>query len=519
MDADSAFGKWLLWAVAVGTMGMTWLWAGMLTSWLKPFVWLFLVIFVALVMGGFAAARPGSTGSILQPERFARSRWWFFLDPFFYSGALFLAFLVLQWSNSGRTLVFDRPSLKWIYLPPPHPGWPSAINKAEAAQMLQWFFSPWVAALVLRSPWVSRRGVMQFLRFFAYQAGLLALFGLVQFVSGTHSIYWLRPLQCDFFASFGYANHAAAYFVMMGLLAAGFLYREIFRRDPATKRSRIVFLACSLLLCLMGANFSLSRAGVILAWTMACFVATYGLLRGWRSLSPAGKFNLALATLATVSMFYFAVAGFGGRAIHREFRAQATIHHVLLPILDEVDLGLGEERLMLWQAAWRMWHEEPWLGLGGWGYRYRVVACVPQEKLGSLTGNAGMANVHCDLLQFLVEFGAIGSGLLLAGVGCLFWSLIRTERKTGAVWVMVSIGLCLVVVHSLIDLPFRCPAIILTWVLLLAALPRVTGGVTNQRESASAVRGRVRASGTAVTVTRHVRRGEDAIALPNYAKQ
>jgi hypothetical protein len=39
---------------------------------------------------------------------------------------------------------------------------------------------------------------------------------------------------------------------------------------------------------------------------------------------------------------------------------------------------------------------------------------------------------------------------------------------------MGVIGLSLVLIFSLIDLPFRCPAILCTWMVVLAALPKAT---------------------------------------------
>ena len=35
-------------------------------------------------------------------------------------------------------------------------------------------------------------------------------------------------------------------------------------------------------------------------------------------------------------------------------------------------------------------------------------------------------------------------------------------------------GLSLVIGMSLIDLPFRCPAILCTWIVILSALPKMT---------------------------------------------
>jgi hypothetical protein len=467
--------KYLVFGLALILAYLTWVWGGLRLAWLPPAVWASWVLLGFLLATSWVPSRVDVSRSL---------PWW--RDPFFYIGLLFLGYLALQWWNADRVLFFDVGFNEWRYSPPLHPDWPSAFSRPEAAQMLSWFFPAWVLGLTVRSPAVSKAALMGLLRGLVYSAGLLATFGVVQFLTRTRLQYWVASTGDGFFASFGYTNHAAAYFVLMGALAAGLLFREIFRSDVLNRGGKrpleMTALAVSLLLCLIGANLSLSRAGVILAWALAGFVAAYGLIHGWGKLKGAGRVNLAVVTVAVLFVFYFAVAGFGSKDISREFAVKKPIHHLLFPVLDNVDLALGG-RVELDEAAWRMWQDHKLLGIGGWGYRYLLAFYMPKSEWKGFVQRLGSANVHCDPLQFLTEFGIVGFGLMLATLAVLILSLLpKGERarvrvsvtRQDPLRVMGVIGLSLVVIFSLIDLPFRCPAILCTWIVILAALPIVT---------------------------------------------
>ncbi|NCU20748.1 hypothetical protein EOM89_08430, partial [Candidatus Falkowbacteria bacterium] len=88
-------------------------------------------------------------------------------------------------------------------------------------EMLRWFFPAWVLLVVVRSGLLGHRAGQLIVRGLVFNAGLLALFGLVQFADGTKSIFWIQPIEDHFFASFGYANHAGAFFVLMLSVALG----------------------------------------------------------------------------------------------------------------------------------------------------------------------------------------------------------------------------------------------------------------------------------------------------------
>jgi O-antigen ligase len=402
-------------------------------------------------------------------------------DPVFFLGLAFLVFLALQWANAGRVQYFDVGYQRWMYTSPPWPGWPSAYSRPDALQMLTWFFPAWVIVLVFRSRRLGRREWWGLLMLTACNAALLALFGVVQFASGTRSIYWIQPLKGHFFATFAYGNHAAPYFVLASALAAGLLFREVFdlRHSHADTPSsfrllhpvRVAVLVPVVLLCLLGANLGLSRAGVILTWTLVMFGSVYGGIRAWRLLKPAGRINFVSLMLAVLASLYFAVSGFGEKGIRNEFASKAAARNAVHTVWDRINVEL-EGRPLFARAALAIWREHPWFGAGGWGFKYRVADHVPQDLWPALE-KRGWANVHFDFLQFLVEFGVVGVGLLLGALGVLLRDLFRLRQcRHCALWAMGTVGLGLVVVFSLIDLPFRCPAILFVWVALLAALPR-----------------------------------------------
>lgn len=441
----------------------TWAWAGLRPSFHEAGVAASGILLVGLAIGGRSAA-----------WRVLRR------DPVFFLGLAFLGYLVLQWINAGRTQYFDVGYQRWAYTDPPWPGWPSAFSRADAAQMLAWFFPAWTIAVAIRLRVLDRHALRRLLMFVACNAGLLAVFGLVQYASGTKAIYWIQPLGGHFFASFAYGNHAGPYFVLVGGLAAGLLYREVFdtRSSHADSPSvlrlrhpwRVAILVPVMMLCLVGANMGFSRAGVILAGLLGLFAVGYGWVRGWRRLQPAGRVNLFALSLAVLGGLFFIVGGFGEEGIRKEFTLRPAAPETVHTVWDRVALELGD-RARFARAAVDIWREHPWLGVGGWGYKYLVASHVPEE-FWPVLDKRGWANVHVDLLQFLAEFGVAGTGLLLAALGVMLREALDPRRcRRDAFWSMGMASLGLTLWFSCIDIPFRCPAILYAWVALLAAIP------------------------------------------------
>ena len=424
-----------------------WAWAGTRPSWHRGGVVLAAILLLALLpaVGWRALAR----------------------DPVCSLGLTFLLLLAVAWGNAGRTLYFDVVAREWQYTSPAWPGAPSAFTRAEAGEMLGWFFPAWVLALALRSALFDRGRLLRLLRLFALAAGLLALFGAAQLLAGARGVYGGAPLSGHFFATFAYPNHAAAFFLLASAVSAGLALDEFVRWGRPRPTAHALGAGGSALLSLAGACLSFSRAGLLLAAALALGWLGYGAWLAGRIFEPADRIRFLAGLALLVLLAASAVGVLGGRAIRREFTAAAPG-----PGGSRLNLSLSGRPIFL-RAAWAMWQDHRWWGVGGHGFKYTVARYLSAAQQAELQ-RAGWANVHCDPLQWLVEFGLAG-GLLLAA---LAGALLRPLAGLRSGWreplpLLGACGLGALCVFSLMDLPLRCPALLYSGLLVLVALPRL----------------------------------------------
>lgn len=438
-----------------------WLWSGMRIAYMPYFSAAMLVLLAVVMHSSVSLHRNGKLHQIITR-----------MDPLVPIGILFLVYLGIQAWNGGRVAYFDIGYQRWVYAPPPHPQWPSSYNRAEAFRVMQWFWVAWGLAVTLR--FLMRNGKSVYLKrsviALLFNAGALALFGLFRHFA--RSMSDMDLFSGPGFGSFVYVNHAAAYFVMMAAVAAGCLLRGVLQSKKGLHHKKwLGAYGVLTFLCVVGANFSFSRAGIILSWSLTALGAIYGLCKSWKLLKPASRVNMVAATLATVAVFYFFISGFGSDDIRRRFSVRRPPETALIPQLARVNLDLGM-RQTLWRAGWDVFQQHRLYGTGGWGYRYAVATVVDSDSLRRVVRERGRANVHNDPLQFLAEFGLVGSGIMLLGLGVLLVPLITHKIWRDPFTTFVGVGLLLVYIFSIIDLPFRNPAILWMWTSLLAVLPR-----------------------------------------------
>ena len=468
---------------------LTWVHGGTRVDHLQAVPWLTFLILNVLV-----ALPPQRKGETL-PE--ARRRVWdgVLRDTLLYIGLSLTTLLILQWVNRGYTptaaaalgLPGNAPTL-WL---------PFSVDPAEALQQLYWFPPVFMAVLAVRHG-VTRAGQRRMLLYLVWGGALLSAFGWIQQFSGTHSMYWMTPLPAHFFATFGYENHAGAFFTLLFAISGGLWFHAAMDRDEAPRAKRLLI---PVILNLAGAFGSLSRAAMLLCLALlvgggaACLQAAWPRIRiGVRV--KAITFAVLVAVLA-VGVYCAVPDG----SVRNEL---ASVH------VDTFYADTIGARFLQYRSAWAMARDYPVFGVGGWGYRQFVQYYVTPDELQQMVSGKGQANVHNDVLQFLAEHGLIGFGLMLAAVGVLLkpilqrsWRLIITPpvvdwdnpyctplRRVPAAIYAILLGTMATVIHSLIDLPFRSPAILITWALCLACatayLPRpavVTSPTARQSDS------------------------------------
>jgi len=393
-------------------------------------------------------------------------------DPVMWAGLLFLLLLTVQWWNAGRFHYFDPYREAWGYTPARVSWLTAAMTRGEAAEMLRWFFPAWALVIFLRCGLSGIREARWLLGVLAINGALLAVFGIVQQGSGTESIFWLTDLEgIRFFAGFGYENHAGSYFVLMSAISIGLLGEEVFRIDRPPRAAALVGWGLAGILNFVGANLSFSRAGILLSWVLVAFALVYLLWKGYRRWRSGTWINVSLGALLVTVAAAMTMEQFGGKTITRELatlrktidpRAVRAPHYTLL---------LGDRVAML-QAAGNIWLDYPWFGCGGWGYRYLLPYELPEDSWQSSSAAYGKANVHNDPAQFLAEFGAVGAGLMTVCVIGLARPALWIRRRSPLTTLILA-GAVLVVIHSLVDLPFRSPAITYAWLTALGCVAAV----------------------------------------------
>ena len=379
-------------------------------------------------------------------------------DPVFAIGTVFLLLLMSQWINSGYGVewsvegvaVMERRPSKWI---------PWSVTPDAAVQMLNWFFPVWIVLLIIRNI-LTRFDIKVLLHFLVWNSAALALLGLLQYMPDAEKILGIWDVRYRiFFATFAYPNHAAEWFYLHAALAAGLLHDAIAKGKPPIRIG--VWMVC-FMLCVVASFLTLSRAGAFVVLGLLSVVLFLFVRRVRHAQLGTKAINayIVIAIIAGAGLTLYLGAGNGSLA--KELGGKALTGEKSVA----GDLAIRVQQM---PYAWEMIKDYPFFGTGGWGYGQLLKLHLPMEKWETWMA-AGKANIHCDPLQFLSEFGVVG-------MLCIVWVLtvlVRSAVPAGGMsilqrWIMA--GLMLVLLHSLIDWPFRCPAILLGWCGLFAALP------------------------------------------------
>ncbi len=99
------------------------------------------------------------------------------------------------------------------------------------------------------------------------------------------------------------------------------------------------------------------------------------------------------------------------------------------------------ERLAHWQAAWGMFSDHPWLGVGLGNY----AAVYPAYALPRWSDPLGHA--HNYYLNISAEAGLVGLSAYLLLIAAILWQAWRAVRRTSGFWQGVAVGILGVLVH------------------------------------------------------------------------
>jgi O-antigen ligase len=266
---------------------------------------------------------------------------------------------------------------------------------------------------------------------------LLASFALLQSLSSTTKLYWLRTPRMGGWIFGPYVNHNH-YAGLMEMLVPIPLVFSLTRgaRGPRKVMAGIAaaFMACTIFL-------SGSRGGM-LAFVIEMGVLAIVVVWGQKN----RKTTVALATFLVIGVGL--VLWLGGSELAKRL---ATIH------ADTKTELSGGTRLEIDRDAIKMFARKPILG---WGLG-TFPEVYPQFR--SFHTNFFINEAHNDYLQLLVEMGSLGGVTLLWFLWAVYRNGIRKlknwpEDTNGAVALAALLGVSGIMVHSLVDFNLQIPA-------------------------------------------------------------
>ena len=424
-------------------------------------------------------------------------------DPLLYATLLLTILLVIPLFNGAGLPKMDPAAGKWVAPTPPYPKLPFCCIPDEHASLLLWFPPVLCATLAVRHG-LLKRGKRILLEMMCWNGAALAVLGFVQRMTGATSVYWGSAKFSDFFSTFGYPNVGGAFFTLLFALSAGLWFHDaghklvgpavteslavMDEREPLGKTHRML---APIALNFCAAIATLSRAAILLSVLILIILGVYMILGAWQKAQSGTKMKILTSLVVVAAFVALGLTIFATDSLKRELGTLSTD-----AVMERVS-GRGQYHARVARA---IHHDYPVFGVGGWGYpRFQFLYMTPEEiKKMQIIGGA---NVHNDTLQFLAEQGWVGFGLLalcalLTAIPAVvpMWKRYRESVQTAQpvgfprmiysqspVSIAVIVGTFGTIAHSLGDLPFRDPAVLITWFLAWACAPGFIPDVKKRR--------------------------------------
>ena len=393
--------------------------------------------------------------------------------PIFWVGLLFLVYVLIQALNPAWEYVTDGQSwwlqsMSCIDLLPT--GMRTPFEQASPWRSLMIYSSAWMTACAIWIGFTRRRTLRTLLIIMAINGAVLALLGLAQRALGfTEILGFYRPSNPGFAATFISRNHGAAYLNLVLAVSAAlafWYYRRQLRRGEQSSPGP-VFGFFTLLIALM-VLYSYSRAGSFL---MIGFLVVAVCLVGRRLLfsTEPGHSPLVIVVLVFILV---AFVGYGISTLRTD-----QIERRLWELSRDIKAGDALPRWVTASATWDMAQDQLVTGWGAGSYRfYFPVYQVRHPEIMTEEGSPKRVlweHAHDDYLEMLAEVGAVGCGIL--AVGALYYLIRMTSLR---VWrhppaTLLLLGCVVTALHAIVDFPFFCPAILITWCALWPMLTKL----------------------------------------------
>lgn len=291
-----------------------------------------------------------------------------------------------------------------------------------------------------------------------FLAMAISFYAFYQFISGSNQVWhFVNPYKHRGSGTYINPNHFAGFLEL--ILPVALAWTLASRSKPVTK----VLLGYASLVLLAGITVTMSRGGWIstaAVLLLLCVILALRSVYRWPALA-------LLAVIVGLAVYF----------LPRSFILKKRLEVVTREL---TEARTADVRPMVWQASLQLWRENPWWGAGPGHFDHRFPAVRPVLLQGRPD------RVHNDYLNTLVDWGAVGTGLVVSAWGLLFFGVFQTWRyvrgspgdlggRNSSKFAFVlgaSLGLVAILLHSVTDFNMQIPAnaiLAVTWMALLSA--------------------------------------------------
>jgi O-antigen ligase len=414
--------------------------------------------------------------------------------PLFWFGAGLYLYLAIQSWN---------PSWVWTYGPqgvprlvsqtPPVPWLPSGMqtpfDQSNPLRSMLFICIPWLSCCAAWAGLATRRSVQILLHAMALIGVLFAFVALRQHFLGSEKILGLFSTvdsrvgsEIPFWGTLINSNHGAFFLILANGLCLG-LFLSGWTRDVRLLRKGggawLLYLGLAIL-CTFAVLMAQARAAIFvvaLQWIGFLVICSVFMVRSFGARGTA--FPAAL-------LFLIGIVGLTFIINPNVYERQKQEWFDTFRLMENPEM---EARTHMVNICKDMIADKPWLGHGGGSFRYlyfhykkaypefvteydRWVRNPETGQMERRKITLWFQNAHVDFLEYLVEWGLLGSVFPLLALLWLMWRGLRSIRgwDTGSITILYSVGL--VFLGTAIEFHLRIPLVLLATCLTLVLVSR-----------------------------------------------
>ncbi|MDQ8209168.1 O-antigen ligase family protein [Coraliomargarita sp. SDUM461003] len=414
--------------------------------------------------------------------------------PFFWLSFIFLLYLLIGACNPSAEIVRDERGWWVEAMPATIALWLPTSVQSDYQPMNAWrvlvsFTASFSLVWGLWAGLTRRKTTLLVLWCLLLSGGGMAMVAILQHLTEAKEVLWtFSSSNENFWGSFFYRNQGAAYLNLVLVVAAFLFFYHAIKTRQHLRSGGPHFLCLFLfLVTAISVGSALSRGGIVFGLVLCLAFAGLLVIYGVQALFHSRSFLLGAFTFAGLL-----AAGYGA-FLYIDLQA---IEERFGDVEQSLESGGHNTRAISTRATWDMAQDRLRLGWGAGSFRYifpmyqreypDIYYAYYHSKSRKWFGRKSFRYAHNDLVQFVAEYGIVGTSLVFGGILLLLLQAFFSSRGQLFAVLILLAGAVQAFGHAFFDFIFNSPAYWMAFLGLLVAatkLLRLESAKKSQRRS------------------------------------